>query len=405
MRKIKRIFTADTKMLTLGLGAAVWLAAGYCQAAANTTPPETHSDRPVEGGIEPFLGKPRFDVQRVFWGIRMPNIVVTTEGTVLATWGLRRGYRVRRSEDGGKTWGEKIRVADGGHAGGVTVDETNGNIFVFVQSGGLPTEKPQTSIGKYKVYRSTNDGKTWKHVKIKIRPDKNGYVPAMHMAEHGITLRHGKHKGRLLRPARVYNANRGYNTSIYSDDGGTIWHSSSPFPEIGTGEGSIAELSDGTIYYNSRRHWAPKGKNAKRRWEAWSHDGGETWQDAAINETLPDGCQNNDYGAMGGLTRLPVKGKDILIFGNIIDDGKPRNNGYVWASFDGARTWPVKRQVDPDRFAYSSIAAGCPGTPSEGWIYVMYENGPGAKVARFNLTWLIQGELTGDGEIPSWLDD
>jgi hypothetical protein len=33
----------------------------------------------------------------------MPNVVVTTDGTVLATWGKKR-VRVRRSDDGGETW-------------------------------------------------------------------------------------------------------------------------------------------------------------------------------------------------------------------------------------------------------------------------------------------------------------
>ena len=46
--------------------------------------------------------------------------------------------------------------------------------------------------------------------------------------------------------------------------------------------------------------------------------------------------------------------------------------------------------------------AGRPGTPSEGWIYLMAES-DGAKVVRFNLSWIIQGgEATGDGEVPDW---
>ena len=42
----------------------------------------------------------------------------------------------------------------------------------------------------------------------------------------------------------------------------------------------LAELSDGTLYYNSRRHWAEEGANPRRRWTATSTDGGHT-------ETLP----------------------------------------------------------------------------------------------------------------------
>ena len=73
-----------------------------------------------------------------------------------------------------------------------------------------------------------------------------------------------------------------------------------------------------------------------------------------------------------------------------------------WASFDGGKTWPVKRLVFAGPSAYSSLDAGRPGTPSEGWIYLHFEGGPGggSQVARFNLAWLLDGESTEDGEIP-----
>jgi len=49
-------------------------------------------------------------------------------------------------------------------------------------------------------------------------------------------------------------------------------------------------------------------------------------------------------------------------------------------------------------FAYSSLTAGRPETKSEGWVYLEFESG-GAKVARFNLSWLLEGETTGDGKL------
>ena len=63
---------------------------------------------PGEGPIDPFLGEPALEVQSVFEGGRFPSIVVTTAGTVLATWG---GSTVvaRRSEDGGASGGVKLR--------------------------------------------------------------------------------------------------------------------------------------------------------------------------------------------------------------------------------------------------------------------------------------------------------
>ena len=118
-------------------------------------------------------------------------------------------------------------------------------------------------------------------------------------------------------------------------------------------------------------------------------------------EVLPDGAQDTGYGLMGGLVRLPVKDRDILIFSNI-ESPSGRHHGTVWASFDGGKTWPLKRLVTAGSFAYSSLDAGRPGTKSEGWIYLLSEGG-GANVARFNLSWVLKGEKTGDGEVPRWI--
>jgi sialidase-1 len=350
-----------------------------------------------DGGLKPFMGEPKLESQQIYQGDRFPNVVVAVDGSVLAVWG---GVKVRRSEDGGTTWGPEIQVGKGHMGGGVTVNERNGDIFAFVGKAHPPTTET--------VYRSQDHGKSWAAVETEIKPDSKGNKPEMHMNEHGITLRQGKHKGRLLRPARFYGkTNAGsewpnhYTTAIYSDDGGKTWLTSDPFPAFGTGEAAVAELSDGRIYYSSRRHWAPEGVDNLRRWTAWSDDGGATWKDLANCKVLPDGPQNTGYGLMAGLVRLPVEGKDILIFSNC-DSPNGRNQGTVWASFDGAKTWPLKRLVTAGSFAYSSLDAGRPGTKSEGWIYLLAE-GNGANMARFNLSWVLNGEKTGNGEVPKWI--
>ena len=345
-------------------------------------------DNPFWGG-----GVQLFESKEIFSDERLPNIVVTTEGTILATWG-RYNYRVRRSIDGGVTWQPEIPIESGRdwvHGGGVVVDENNGEVLVFTHHG------DHTGNDTLVVYRSKDEGNTWQEQEVKIFPDTKGNIPTGHMSEHGVTLQYGPKEGRLLRPARWFGrGNRRqyypehYNTAIYSDDGGKTWYTSEPFPAYGTGEGALVELSDGRIYYNSRRHWAPEGENPRFRHIAWSYDGGETWEDLSVSEELPDGDQNRDYGLMGGLVRLPLDEHDILLFSNIDSQGG-RQNGTVWVSFDGGKTWPVNRLVEEGGFAYSSMTAGRKGTSSEGMIYLLYESDGVGKIARFNLAWVTKG--------------
>ena len=354
----------------------------------------------LEGPIKDFMGLSRMEVQPLFKAIRHPNIVVTLKGTVLATLGDEK-LLARRSEDGGKTWGQEIIIAEPAfQGGGMTVNETTGDILAFAEERHPPAP--------LSVYRSQDDGKTWQKIDITIYPDTRGNVPSMHMNEHGITLRHGKHAGRLIRAARHYGeANypkkhwpTHYTTAIYSDDHGETWKTSKPFSEMGTGEAGIVELSDGRLYYNSRSHWNAKKPPLRRR-EAWSYDGGETWSDWRIVDILPDGPQDTNYGCFAGLVRLPVAGRDIVLYSNC-DSASGRKLGTVWVSFDGAKTWPLKRLLWEDPFQYSSLATGRPGTPSEGWIYMHFEGLlPQSHVARFNLSWLLSGTRTGDGVIPS----
>ena len=363
-----------------------------------------------EGDVNPFLiaEEPVFETQTLFDGQRFPNIAVTREGTVIAVWGgISENYgtgslQVRRSSDGGKTWSDAqiIKEPIQWNGGGVIADRESGDILLFTETGPLTPEYP---AGTLSVFRSGDDGISWEEQdEITILPNSLGHIPSMHISEHGITLQHGEYAGRLLRATRYYSMGNEqefwpehYTNAMYSDDGGYTWQATEPFPAYGTGEAAVAELSDGTIYYNSRRHLSTDGLNPRMRHIAYSRDGGRTWQDLSVSDDLPDGSQHRDYGLMAGLVRLPVSGHDILLFSNIeSDDG--RNNGTVWASFDGGKTWPVKRVVDAGGFAYSSLAAGIKGTPSEGYIYLLYEDGghphSTGKVVRFNMAWLTEGK-------------
>ena len=350
-------------------------------------------DREISKALEK---DPLFEKQMLFEGGRFPNVVVAKNGTVVTTWGKEKCVS-RRSVDGGATWQSEVNIGSGINGGGLTVDENSGQLINFVEKG----EHPPAPILSY---FSSDQGQSWQAKKIKIHPDNNGNPPSMHMNEHGITLKNGIHKGRLVRTSRYYGKGNEreywpshYTNAIYSDNGGKTWHTSNPFPVNGTGEAAIVELSDGSLYYNSRRHLSTDGLNPRMRYIASSSDGGQNWENLYVSKELPDGEQNRDYGLMAGLDRLPFEGHDILIFSNI-DSYSGRKNGTVWLSFDGGKSWPLKKVIEEGGFKYSSLAVGRKNTPSEGYIYLLYETGTkndihaygGGIIARFNLSWLMK---------------
>lgn len=354
---------------------------------------------PPDNEISKALEKmPFFEKQMLFEGERFPNVVVAKDGSIIATWG-KENCVSRRSVDGGDTWETEVTIGPGINGGGLTVDENSGDLITFVEKGKHP---PAPIISYY----SNDQGQSWQAREIKIHPEKNGNLPSMHMNEHGITLKNGQYKGRLLRTTRYYGQGNErefwpdhYTNSIYSDDGGKTWQTSNPFPAHGTGEAAVVELSDGTLYYNSRRHLSTDGLNPRMRHIATSTDGGHSWKDLYVSSELPDGEQDRDYGLMAGLDRLPFEGHDLLIFSNI-ESNNGRKNGTVWLSFDGGKSWPVKKLVEEEGFKYSSLAVGRKNTTSEGYIYLLYETGTkdninayrGGKIARFNLSWLMEGK-------------
>lgn len=361
--------------------------AALCVSAANSfaKPPGDSKAAPV------------FDVVDLFESVRIPNIVVAADGTVLAF--ARSGRLLRRSEDSGKTWGAVQEVGRDASGSTIVDDNTSDVMVVDAKNGHL--------------WRSRDHGKTWEREEIVVKPNAanhgapSGTPVHTNCSESGTTLHYGKHPGRLIMPARVM-APKGtndqewwpyhYNTAIYSDNGGKTWQTSGPV-QSGTGEGTLAELTNGHIYYNSRSHMSVD----HRRRIAWSYDGGSMFTDWQVAEHLYEVGQPHyfkygrkpSYGCNAGLARLPLEctnGKDVLLFATPDDKGGNRLRMTVWASFDRASTWPVKRLVYEGPSAYSSLAAG-----RDGNIYLLFERGKKKPyetiaVARFNLPWLLEGQ-------------
>lgn len=362
----------------------------------------------VAAELEEFLGEPVFVPLQQLWPNRggWGGVLSAPDGTVLA-FRSPGGGEIRRSHDGGVTWDAAVAIDASGDAavangGNALVDETTGEVLYVC---------PQENW----IYRSQDSGATWQRETIEVRPDRLGHLPGIEGAgamQCGLTLAFGEHRGRLVSPARIMGPQNSndvawrpyhYSTAITSDDHGTTWQVSNPFPVMGTGEAAIAELSDGSLLYNSREHMS-RGN----RFLANSYDGGQLWIEARRSSELPDGPRGTSYGLMGGMLRLPVAGRDILLYSNSDTDAgaMPAQTGAsiaggrekitVWASFDGGQSWPVKRLVYDGPSAYSNLGVGRSGTPSEGRIFVIFEGGPkgshaAVQVASFNLAWLLDG--------------
>jgi len=347
----------------------------------------------------------------------MGHLAVAMNGTVLVFKEERERKRVevKRSEDGGLTWSDPIVVGErvaigadmsddgrykGEHVGwselgNVTVDENTGDIMVFAM--GLA---PSNTL-----YRSVDHGKTWRTEKTLIKADGDGWLATTYCCDPGITLKHGRKKGRLLMPSQVFvgsvnkdgsrtylNKGQGrkffarrYSNSLYSDDGGRTWLPSDPFPLLGSSEPGLLELQDGRIYYNARAHSRPGNKLVGE-----SLDGGESWVEAREDDELFDGPPDV-YGCKGALAKFEYKGREVLLFSAPGRRDK-RDDITIRASLDGGATWPISRLLKEGPGNYTWLAVGRKDTPSEGMIYLLSNKD---WMARFNNAWLLEGSSQG----------
>jgi sialidase-1 len=383
------------------------VAPAAAEPPASGGPPTAPLEYAVSAELAEFLGEPHFTPMQELWEGRggWGGVLTAADGTVIA-FRSPGGGMCRRSRDGGATWDDEITIGPDANGGNALVDETTGDILYF---------NPRHRW----LYRSRDAGATWAREEIVVRPDGFGLVPgSVEAMQCGITLAFGEHRGRLLSAARIMgpknsNANEWrpyhYSTAVWSDDRGKTWQVSKPFPVLGTGEAALAERSDGSILYNSREHMS-RGN----RFLATSHDGGDLWIDARRSPDLPDGARGTSYGLMGGMIRLPIAGRDILLYSNADTDGgvmpdtvgasiaTAREKITVWASFDGGATWPVKRLVSGGPGAYSCLGVGRTGTPSQGRVFLVFEGGPkgdhaAVQVVSFNLAWLLDGRPLPEG--------
>lgn len=218
------------------------------------------------------------------------------------------------------------------------------------------------------VSRSCDDGKSWSEP-LMIQRGWCGAIRSL------IQLQ----SGRIVLVGQKVIPWRHVSLTYVSDDGGQTWKASDLLDmetkdggdHGGTMEGTVAELSDGRVYMLLRttRGWF---------WEAFSSDGGLTWNDLAQSSLRSSTC-------CGQLARLD-DGRLALLW-NLPTDENPRDMRSreelsLAFSDDDAKTWtaPVvlsKRPLasgEPYYMARQSYPYLYERRPGELWITTMQGN-------------------------------
>lgn len=297
----------------------------------------------------------------------------------------------RLSYDGGCTWSEQGPVAESGrdtlgNPVPVAVGDDGRLVLLTTRNGGDATESaimtgqadPEDGRRVF-VQSSTDAGAAWsapREITAQVkRDDWRWYATG---PGHGVELTAGPEAGRLVVGANhsVAPADGSTDTgaephhyaghSLLSDDGGQTWRIGYVDPAragaFHVNETAVAQLPDGTVYFNARDQ---KGSAPGNRVHAWSPDGGATLDgpfEAADGITAPP--------VQGSLLQVTGEGDDLpLLMASPADPGD-RAWMTVRASRDGGVTWSAGHRLSDAKAAYSDLVQ-----LDDAHIGVLYETG------------------------------
>lgn len=343
---------------------------------------------------------------------RIPGIVVTAKGTLLAYCEARRNnssdwgeieIHLRRSLNGGQTWQAPQQIAHKGprlegnprkKTGGEHEQTVNNPVAIVDRTTGAIEFLYCINYARCFSMRSTDDGVTWtKPVDITaiFEPFRRHYdwkVIATGPG-HGIQLA----SGRLVVPVWIAFGKVGDHgpaaaATIYSDDHGQTWRAGDlAVPNAGDfsspNETMLTALADGRVMLVSR-----STSKANRKIVTIGPDGATRWGKPFFhNELWEPRC-------MASLVAHPSR-PGTLLFSNphtlardaagkeVPGEKGKRENLVIKLSRDDGATWPVSRTLDAGPSAYSDLTVLADGT-----VVCLYEKASDIVAARFNLDWL-----------------
>lgn len=319
------------------------------------------------------------------YGYRIPSLLTTNKGTVLAFTERRLGLHdhaqndivLKRSTDGGNTWGAEIVAYEDGMNSindPLTVQLSDGRqMLMFARfpygrharaSGWIKMaecgyDDPTLNILTFVCY-SSDDGKTWSKPVDISRSVKPAHWLNANTPGAMIQLKKGPNKGRILSSLwgcvpieKNGKITRSWEiVAAYSDDLGKTWKRTEPLidPENGyPNECQIAEAANGDIVIISRNQGG-----IKMRKKAISKDSGVTWSELKTDPTLPS------VACMGSLISGPTKADGSWDLYASFPSAQGRKNGQIALSSDNGKTFNIKKIISGP-FAYSATQVSADG--------------------------------------------
>ena len=323
------------------------------------------------------------------YGYRIPSLLVTSNGTTIAFCERRLGLHdhaqndivLKRSENGGKTWGQEIVAYEDGMNSindPLSVQLSNGRIMMMFarfpygrharNSGWIKMaepgyDDPKVNILTYIIF-SNDDGLTWSKPKDITKSVKPAHWLNANTPGAMIQLEKGTHKGRIMAslwgtvPVKTGDkVDRNWEIiAVWSDDMGKTWQRSEPLedPEEGfPNECQIAEVANGDLIIVSRN----QGGEPKRK-KAFSKNGGETWTALETDETLPS------VACMGSLIKGPKKKDGLWDLYASFPSNQGRKDGQIAISTDNGKSFQIKKIITGS-YAYSASQISADGKSFE----------------------------------------
>lgn len=295
---------------------------------------------------------------------------------------------VKKSTDGGVTWGDAVTVAEGdgssdagyGYGDAAVAQAANGDIVCLMAAGKQSFPGGMLHIGFTK---SSDGGTTWStpvdiydNTTYLTNPHATGTTTPFNStfvsSGHGIT-QSVAHSGRIAFPAlgRI-NPGTGNVTNeyvFYSDDNGATWTFTDNYGYAGADESKLLELNDGKLLmsirtggFNSSNVARGYNRTTDTDVENWGTQG--TWSDLTAN-----GC-NSDLIYHNRSTVDPDR-PDVMLHSVV----KSYSNGHrkdlrLYMSFDQGTTWKEAFQLQPGWAAYSSMQV-----LDNGDLAILFEDG------------------------------